>query len=242
MIAVDCPRCRKHLKVKPELAGKKVRCPGCKQTVAIPVPSEDATVAPQLPVEAFSATPMTVSAESPRCEESTGEDLEAGTRYHVGAEIARGGMGAILRGIDKDIQREVAVKFLLNAADKRQKARFVEEAQITGQLEHPNIVPIHQLGVHSDGRCFFSMKMVKGRSLAEILKDEPRPSGSGGDYTLGRLLTILVNICNAMAYAHSRQVIHRDLKPANIMVGDFGEVYVMDWGLAKALGTSEPEA
>src|SRR6185503_12323786 len=122
------------------------------------------------------------------------------------------------------------VKFLLNAADARQKARFVEEAQITGQLEHPNIVPIHQLGVHEDGRCFFSMKMVKGQSLAEILQNEKSA------YTLGRLLTVFVNICNAMAYAHSRQVIHRDLKPANIMVGDFGEVYVMDWGLAKVLG------
>src|SRR6185295_2926809 len=102
-------------------------------------------------------------------------------RYHVESEIARGGMGAIMRAVDQDIQREVAVKFLLNHADGKMKARFVEEAQITGQLEHPNIVPIHQLGVHPDGRCFFSMKMVKGRSLAEILKDE------SSDHTLGRL-------------------------------------------------------
>src|SRR5262249_32656245 len=150
-------------------------------------------------------------------------------------EIARGGMGAIMRAHDQDIRREVAVKFLLNSADTRQKTRFVEEAQITGQLEHPNIVPIHQLGVHEDGRCFFSMKMVKGRSLAETLKQSP------SDYTLGNLLTVFVSICNAMAYAHSRQVIHRDLKPANVMVGDFGEVYVMDWGLAKVLGGDDPD-
>src|SRR5262249_3671722 len=150
----------------------------------------------------------------------------AEVNYGVEGEIARGGMGAIMRAFDQDIRREVAVKFLLNSADARLKARFVEEAQITGQLEHPNIVPIHQLGMHDDGRCFFSMKMVKGRTLADILK-EPRKED-----TPGRLLTIFVSICNAIAYAHSHKVIHRDLKPANVMVGDFGEVYVMDWGLA----------
>ena len=117
------------------------------------------------------------------------------------------------------------------------KLRFVEEAQITGQLEHPNIVPIHELGVDGQKRLFFSMKMVKGRSLAQVLDElrrEPRQRPRRND-SLGRLLNIFVSVCHALAYAHSRGVVHRDLKPANIMVGDFGEVYVMDWGLAKVL-------
>src|SRR5262249_55962572 len=115
----------------------------------------------------------------------------------------------------------------------------VEEAQITGQLEHPNIVPIHELGVDPMKRLFFSMKMVKGRSLAQVL-DELRkdPKRAEKEFSLARLLNIVVNACHALAYAHSCGVVHRDLKPANIMVGDFGEVYVMDWGLAKVLGDS----
>jgi serine/threonine protein kinase len=255
MITLLCPSCQKKLNVKDELAGKKVRCPHCKQTADIPAaiepskPSfaEDATVPPSSPSFNEDATvPPRPSAPAetvlqPEAErngdvadEAPSEALEAAAHYQVEGEIARGGMGAIMRAVDQDIRREVAVKFLLNNADDKLKARFVEEAQITGQLEHPNIVPIHQLGVHQDGRCFFSMKMVKGQSLAEILKDKK------SKYTLGRLLNIFVSICNAMAYAHSREVIHRDLKPANIMVGDFGEVYVMDWGLAKVLGKDDP--
>ena len=263
MITHSCPSCEKKLRVKDELAGKKIRCPQCKQTTDVPdgtvafepaKPSlaDDATVPPRpmsfnddatVPPKPFVATDAIPEPKAERNgdvdedSEEEGEDLDAEAHYKVEGEISRGGMGAIMRAVDQDIHREVAVKFLLNHADDKMKARFVEEAQITGQLEHPNIVPIHQLGVHEDGRCFFSMKMVKGKSLAEILKQptEPRPLGSGNTYTLGRLLNIFVSICNAMAYAHSRDVIHRDLKPANVMVGDFGEVYVMDWGLAKVL-------
>ena len=93
-----------------------------------------------------------------------------GARYVVENELARGGMGAVMRAVDCDIRREVAVKYLLDQSDAKNKIRFVEEAQITGQLEHPNIVPIHELGIDSEKRIFFSMKMVKGRSLADILK------------------------------------------------------------------------
>ena len=118
------------------------------------------------------------------------------------------------------------------------KARFVEEAQITGQLEHPNIPPIHELGVDAQKQLFFAMKMVKGRSLAEVLDQLRRSPALEKEWPLGRLLNVVVNICNALAYAHSRGVVHRDLKPANIMVGDFGEVYVMDWGLAKVLSAA----
>jgi serine/threonine protein kinase len=149
-------------------------------------------------------------------------------------------MGAVLRAVDCDIRREVAVKYMLGEADPKKKLRFIEEAQITGQLEHPNIVPIHELGVDAQKRVFFSMKMVKGRSLQQVL-DELRknPKQAEREWSLGRLLNILVNVCNGLAYAHSRGVVHRDLKPANIMVGDFGEVYLMDWGLAKVLKRME---
>ena len=243
MITLSCPSCQVKLKVQDELAGKKIRCPQCKQTTDIPSgtvafepakPSltEDATVPPRpvslnedttVPPKPFVATDAIAAPKAERNsgvdDEEEGEDVAAEAHYKMEGEIARGGMGAIMRAVDQDIRREVAVKFLLNHADDKMKARFVEEAQITGQLEHPNIVPIYQLGAHQDGRAFFSMKIVKGRSLAEILKDEK------SNYTVGRLLNIFVSICNAMAYAHSRNVIHRDLKPANVMVGDFGEVW-----------------
>jgi serine/threonine protein kinase len=161
-------------------------------------------------------------------------------RYIIEGEIARGGMGAVLRAVDQDIHREVAVKFLLDQNDAVKIARFVEEAQITGQLEHPNIVPIHELGIDAEQRLFFSMKMVRGRSLAQVLDELRGERGvpkaqSEKEWPLARLLNIFVGVCNALAYAHSRDVVHRDLKPANIMVGDFGEVYVMDWGLAKVV-------
>src|SRR5262249_47289615 len=158
-------------------------------------------------------------------------------RYVIEKEIAHGGMGAVLRGVDCDIRREVAIKYMLDPNDPKKTARFVEEAQITGQLEHPNIVPIQELGVDPTKRLFFSMKMVKGRSLAQVL-DELRkdPKRAEKEFSLARLLNVFVNVCHALAYAHSCGVVHRDLKPANVMVGDFGEVYVMDWGLAKVLG------
>src|SRR5208283_4105414 len=116
-------------------------------------------------------------------------------------------MGAVLRAVDCDIRREVAVKYLLDQSNSGKQLRFIEEAQITGQLEHPNIVPIHELGVDSQKRLFFSMKMVRGRSLAQVL-DELRqhPKTGEKDYSLGRLLNILVNVCNSLAYAHARGV------------------------------------
>lgn len=161
-------------------------------------------------------------------------------RYEVEEEIARGGMGAVLRAGDRDLKREVAMKVMLDSMDERARARFIEEAQVTAQLEHPNIVPVHELGVDEDGKLFFTMKLVHGRSLGEVLK-----ALKAGDpetvrlYTLPKLVNVLVGVCNAMAFAHSKGVIHRDLKPANIMLGDYGEVQVMDWGLAKVLGTKD---
>jgi serine/threonine protein kinase/Leucine-rich repeat (LRR) protein len=156
-------------------------------------------------------------------------------RYEVEQEIARGGMGAILRAVDQDIRREVAIKILLRNQDAVSRQRFMEEARIIGQLEHPNIVPIHELGTDAKGRLFFSMKMVKGKSLAEVIRECRRHGQRQRQQSPGYLLQCLVSVCNAMAFAHAKGVIHRDLKPGNIMLGEFGEVLVMDWGVAKVV-------
>jgi serine/threonine protein kinase/Tfp pilus assembly protein PilF len=153
-------------------------------------------------------------------------------RYRIDGEIARGGMGSVLRGRDPDLGRDVAVKVLRE--DLRDNAemvrRFLEEAQIGGQLQHPGIVPIYEMGTFGDHRPYFTMKLVKGQTLAEMLS-----ARNGRTDGLPRFLAIFEAIAQTVAYAHARGVIHRDLKPSNVMVGSFGEVQVMDWGLAKVL-------
>jgi serine/threonine-protein kinase len=152
--------------------------------------------------------------------------------YQILGEIARGGMGVVLKGHDTDLGRDVAVKVL----DQRLLGnpavlqRFVEEAQIGGQLQHPGVVPVYELGLMADDRPYFSMKLVKGRTLAALLAQRKSPEDDRR-----RFLSIFESVCQTVAYAHSKGVIHRDLKPANIMVGAFGEVQVVDWGLAKVL-------
>lgn len=158
--------------------------------------------------------------------------VAAAGRYELRDEIARGGMGAVFAARDHALGRDVAVKVLRPdlAGQTRIASRFVEEARITGQLQHPGIPPVHDLGTLPDGRPFIAMKLIKGRTLAELLKERPDLA-----HGLVRLLGIFEQVCQAVAYAHSKGVIHRDLKPANVMVGGFGEVQVMDWGLAKVL-------
>ncbi len=155
-----------------------------------------------------------------------------GTRYRIDGEIARGGMGTVLRGRDPDLGRDVALKVLREdfRDDADMVRRFVEEAQIGGQLQHPGVVPIYEMGTLGDRRPFFSMKLVKGDTLARLLAARKDPRDG-----LPRLLTIFEAVAQTVAYAHARGVIHRDLKPSNVMVGAFGEVQVMDWGLAKVL-------
>src|SRR5271165_2942979 len=158
--------------------------------------------------------------------------LERGGRYEIFGEIARGGMGAVLRGRDPDLGRDLAIKVLLESHEDKPELvrRFVEEAQIGGQLQHPGIVPVYELGAFADRRPYFTMKLVKGRTLASLLTERESPA-----HDLPRFLSISESICQTVAYAHARGVIHRDLKPSNVMVGSFGEVQVMDWGLAKVL-------
>ena len=153
-------------------------------------------------------------------------------RLQLLGEVARGGMGAIIKGRDSDLGRDLAVKVLLEQHRENPDLirRFVEEAQISGQLQHPGVVPVYELGTLDDHRPYFAMKLVKGRTLAVLLEERASPAEDQP-----RLLGIFEQVCLTMAYAHSRGVIHRDLKPSNIMVGSFGEVQVMDWGLAKVL-------
>jgi eukaryotic-like serine/threonine-protein kinase len=153
-------------------------------------------------------------------------------RYAIEGEIARGGMGVVLRAADPEFGRTLAVKLLLDHRrdDAASVRRFLDEARLCGQLQHPGIPPVHDMGTLPDGRPFFAMKLVKGDTLAALLA---RRADASED--LPRFVGIFEQVCQTIAYAHSRGVIHRDLKPANVMVGAFGEVQVMDWGLARVL-------
>lgn len=170
---------------------------------------------------------------------------ETRSRYSLSRLHAKGGIGQVWLARDESLGREVALKELRpeRAADPTLWARFLKEAQITGQLEHPGIVPIYELGKDPDSeQPFYTMRFVRGRTLTEAIGyyHERRRRGDAGPLELRELLGAFVGVCNAVAYAHSRHVIHRDLKPANVVLGDFGEVMVLDWGLAKVVGKSEP--
>jgi tetratricopeptide (TPR) repeat protein len=164
---------------------------------------------------------------------ATGELI--GGRYRLVSEIARGGMGAVFAARDITLNRDVAVKLLLDryTVSSSTASRFIEEAKIAGQLQHAGIPPVHDLGTLDDGRPFLAMKLIKGQTLAAILAAKSRD--------LPSLIELFAEIVDAIAYAHNKGVIHRDLKPGNVMVGAFGEVQVMDWGLAKTLGTSSSD-
>ena len=164
-------------------------------------------------------------------------------RYELVDNFARGGLGSIWRAKDERLQREVAFKELLPAALKSPAyfERFLEEAQITGQLEHPGIVPIYDLGWQANGTPYYSMKLVRGHNYLKAIQNYHELKGETPERHLAfnRLLKQFVDVCNAIAFAHDRGVLHRDLKPHNIMLGAFGETLVLDWGLAKITGSVE---
>lgn len=158
-----------------------------------------------------------------------------GTRYRLLERLARGGMGVVYCAEDEKLQRRVALK-VLDLPDKAGDlaTRLVREARVLARLEHPGIVPVHDVGTLADGRVFYTMKFVEGQRLDEhAVKIESIPDR----------LRLFLRVCDAVAFAHAHGVLHRDLKPSNVMVGPFGEVLVMDWGLAKILrGPSPPDA
>ena len=162
-----------------------------------------------------------------------GEPVEASQRYEILREIGRGGMGTIYDAADAVLDRRVALKVLGQVRPHENRGRrFLREAKVIAQLEHPGIVPIHDMGELPDGRVFYTMKLVHGMTLEQVIKDPP---------PLPDLLRIFSKTCEAVAFAHAHGVIHRDLTPRNIMVGSFGEALVMDWGLAKVLDGAEGE-
>ena len=163
--------------------------------------------------------------------------------YEVLRQLAKGGMGTVMEARDLTLHRTVAMKVMDRVGPGQARARFDREARVLAQLEHPNIVPIHAMGTDPNGKPFYTMKLVRGETLQAILNQLRKGNlRTVKRYPLTELLGIFQKVGQAVAFAHSRGVLHRDLKPENIMVGEFGEVLVMDWGLAKMTGDSEPES
>ncbi|MCR4317625.1 MAG: tetratricopeptide repeat protein [Planctomycetes bacterium] len=212
------------------------------------VPLATPSVLGTLGIEVASSADVSIGGKKTEATRLLAKDKSSGGfRYVVGKEIARGGMGAILLAVDKDTRREVAMKVILGDTKSEEQShkltRFIEEAQVTAQLTHPNIVPVYELGRNEKGQVYFTMKHVEGDSLSTIIEGiRDSDEGYCARYTTTRLLQIFRDVCNAIAFSHSKGVIHRDLKPDNIMVGAFGEVLVMDWGLAKVIGRKDPVA
>jgi serine/threonine protein kinase len=198
------------------------------------------TVTMQLRRFKFEADPGSISPHSAAVKRHLPPDFLRDRKYDIGGIIAQGGMGAIVDAQEKLLRRKVAMKVMLHTGSQQELLRFIEEAQITGQLEHPNIVPVYELGVDEQEQVFYTMKLVRGTTLHQVLQliDTGAPE-IVEKYPLSALLTIFQKACDALAFAHSKGVIHRDLKPANIMLGEYGEVLVMDWGLARASGRNQ---
>src|SRR5262245_61890331 len=170
------------------------------------------------------------------------DEMTFDDRYDVQGVLGVGGMGEVRVCLDRRIHRAVALKVMLQKTMSSDdlRRRFLREARIQGQLEHPAIVPVHDVGLTADGRPFFTMKRVRGMTLRQVLDalrtDDPVAKQRFG---LRKLLTAFATVCQAVDFAHRRGVVHRDLKPENVILGDFGEVYVLDWGIAGVLGARE---
>ncbi len=169
-----------------------------------------------------------------------------GQRFRVLRPHARGGLGAVFVALDAELHREVALKQILDdhADDPTSRQRFLLEAEVTGGLEHPGIVPVYGLGTHGDGRPYYAMRFIRGDSLKEAIEHfhaDPALQTDPGrrSLELHKLLRRFIDVCNAIDYAHCRGVLHRDIKPGNVLVGKHGETLIMDWGLAKPTGRSD---
>jgi eukaryotic-like serine/threonine-protein kinase len=155
---------------------------------------------------------------------------DLGDRYEITGRVGRGGMGSVYTAVDRTLSREVAVKVLGSArSDPEAASRLLSEARILARLEHPGIVPVHDAGVLADGRVFYVMKLVRGQRLSEAIPPEA---------SISHRLELFLRICDAVSFAHAHGIVHGDLKPENIMLGSFGEVLVLDWGVAAVLSRS----
>jgi len=164
----------------------------------------------------------------------------------VKGEIGHGGMGTVYLARETSATRDVALKVLAAERDRddpRRRMRFLEEAHVTAQLQHPGIVPVYRIGEGAEGRPYYTMRPIEGRTLRAVLDDHRRDEPATRDrFGLRRRVQVFQSVCQAVRFAHDRGVIHRDLKPSNVVVGDYGEVLVIDWGLAKAVSSKTDEA
>ena len=190
---------------------------------------------------------MTAPATTDAASFAAGAATNPSSRYRLLRLHARGGLGAVYVAHDQELNREVALKKMQDRAarDSGSRARFVIEAEVTGALEHPGIVPVYSLGTDADGHPFYAMRFIRGDTLRDAIDRHHKtagvaPGAGTSALSLQRLLRRFIDVCNAIDYAHGRGVLHRDLKPANIVVGNHGETLVVDWGLAKAMGTPGP--
>jgi serine/threonine protein kinase len=187
------------------------------------------TVLPRLEIVGAGATPQLVA--------------DGKLRYELSHSLGEGGAGEVVKARDNDIDRDVAIKRMRSELQGSQVMllRFAEEIRTVGRLEHPNIVPIHDVGVHPNGEYYFVMKYVHGETLESII--ERLVAGDAAyhaKYDFERRVEIMMGVLEAIAFAHSKRIIHRDIKPANVMIGPYGEVMVMDWGLARGIAGAEP--
>ena len=181
--------------------------------------------------------------------QAVGATTSEGQRFRVLRPHAQGGLGVVFVALDAELNREVALKQIIehHADDLQSRQRFLIEAEVTGGLEHPGIVPVYGLGAYDDGRPYYAMRLIRGDSLKQVIGQFHHEAALNRDpglrsLELRKLLRRFVDVCNAIHYAHSRGVLHRDIKPSNIVVGKYGETLVVDWGLAKATGKSDPRA
>ncbi|MGO9599209.1 MAG: protein kinase domain-containing protein, partial [Isosphaeraceae bacterium] len=196
----------------------------------------DATVALQFP-------PSTAEDTATSALRTVGTPTSSGGRFRIVRLLDRGGLGEVYVALDEELRREVALKVIRgeHAADPENRLRFLVEAEVTGRLEHPGVVPVYGLGKDNNGQPFYAMRLIRGKSLKVAVarlhsSDRPVREPVERDLAFRGLLGRFVDVCNAVAYAHSRGVLHRDLKPENIMLGPYAETLVVDWGLAKAAG------
>jgi serine/threonine-protein kinase len=204
----------------------------------------DAIADPDLQASLSGAGQRDPEATLPHPGSGSSTDRKTGRRFRIIRERARGGLGVIYEATDEELGRKVALKEIRpdKAASQALRSRFVVEAEITGGLQHPSIVPVYGLGTYDDGKPFYAMRFVEGSSLRDTVsrhhRAHPRPDPT--TVAFRELLGRFLDVCNAIAFAHSKGVLHRDLKPHNIMIGEYGEALIIDWGLAKATGKQEP--
>lgn len=170
------------------------------------------------------------------------EAHELGARYVIGDEIGSGAIGQVIEAYDQHLSRSVAIKVLHGGqgVSRERLARFIAEAQITAQLQHPSVVPVYEIGRMPGGMPYFAMKIVQGESLDDIINNLRVGDEEHGKQFYGKsLIRMFLRLCQGLAYAHHKRVVHRDLKPSNILIGKYGEVQIMDWGLAKIMGSSK---